>query len=218
MFNPFSAAATAAGIAVNAGSKVIQIVVKRSSKAKLDLNQIRGINPILIHCFISDTNSTVVHPNGRGYKIPYLLNKVAIKNNGRIAAEFCEGYLAIGNKKDKVSWSIPSERVRTSIQPESTKDLDIAAMLYLNPIEFNRANQTFFDTKQYQEIATRLGIPSIISPIQSGIQSAPSLNRHVQPGKYLIEINYLDTEPLRIPIIINSQMDDRGIFLSLADK
>ena len=44
MFNPFSAAATAAGIAVNAGSKVIQNVVKRSSKAKLDLNQIRGIN------------------------------------------------------------------------------------------------------------------------------------------------------------------------------
>ena len=91
-------------------------------------------------------------------------------------------------------------------------------MLYLNPIEFNRSNQTLFDTKQYQEIATRLGIPSIISPIQSGIQSAPSLNRHIQPGKYLIEINYVDTEPLRIPIIINSQMDDRGIFLSLADK
>ena len=35
MFNPFSAAVTAAGFAVNAGSKVIQIVGKRSSKAKL---------------------------------------------------------------------------------------------------------------------------------------------------------------------------------------
>ncbi|MGA8914534.1 MAG: hypothetical protein WB474_00940, partial [Nitrososphaeraceae archaeon] len=66
MFNPFSAAVTAAGFAVNAGSKVIQIVGKRSSKARLDLNHIRGINPILIHCFIEDTNSPVVHPDGRG--------------------------------------------------------------------------------------------------------------------------------------------------------
>ena len=38
MFNPFSAAVSAAGFAVNAGSKVIQIVGKRSSKTRLDLN------------------------------------------------------------------------------------------------------------------------------------------------------------------------------------
>ncbi|MGA9909965.1 MAG: hypothetical protein WBP84_07125, partial [Nitrososphaeraceae archaeon] len=115
MFNPFSAAVSAAGFAVNAGSKVIQIVGKRSSKARLDLNHIRGINPFLIHCFIEDTNSPVVHPDGRGYKIPYLLNRVAIKNNWKLTAEFCEGYIARDNKKDKVSWAVPSEMVRTSI-------------------------------------------------------------------------------------------------------
>lgn len=218
MFNPFSAAVTAAGFAVNAGSKVIQIVGKRSSKAKLDLNYIRGISPILIHCFIADTNSPVVHPDGRGYKIPYLLNRVAIKNNGKISAEFCEGYLAKDNKKDKVAWSVPSERVKTSIQPESTKELEIAAMLYLNPIEFNRVNQTLYDTNQLQEVATQLRIPSIISPTKSGIQSAPSLNRHIQPGSYIIEINYVDPDPLRVQIIINPQMDERGIFITLDDK
>jgi hypothetical protein len=218
MFNPFSAAVTAAGFAVNAGSKVIQIVGKRSSKAKLDLNHIRGISPILIHCFIADTNSPVVHPDGRGYKIPYLLNRVAIKNNGKISAEFCEGYLAKDNKKDKVAWSVPSERVKTSIQPESTKELEIAAMLYLNPIEFNRVNQTLYDTNQLQEVATQLRIPSIISPTKSGIQSAPSLNRHIQPGSYIIEINYVDPDPLRVQIIINPQMDERGIFITLDDK
>jgi hypothetical protein len=218
MFNPFSAAVTAAGFAVNAGSKVIQIVGKRSSKAKLDLNHIRGINPILIHCFIVDTNSPVVHPDGRGYKIPYLLNRVAIKNNGKLPAEFCEGYLAKDNKKDKVSWAVPSERVRTSIQPESTKELEIAAMLYLNPIEFNRVNQTLFDTNQFREVAIQLGMPSIISPTQSGIQIALSLNRRIQPGRYTIEINYVDPDPLRVPIIINPQMDERGIFITLADK
>ena len=96
MFNPISAAVSVAGFAVNAGSKVIQIVGKRSSKAKLDLNHVRGIwRPILIHCFIADTNSPVVHPYGRGYKIPYLLNKVAIINNGKISAEFCEGWQKI---------------------------------------------------------------------------------------------------------------------------
>ena len=51
---------------------------------------------------------------------------MAIKNNGKLPVEFCEGYIARDNKKDKVSWAVPSERVRTSIQPESTKELEIA--------------------------------------------------------------------------------------------
>jgi hypothetical protein len=215
MFNPFSAAVSAAGFAFNAGSKVIQIVGKRSNKAKLVLDPNREINPILIHCFIADTNSSVVHPDGRGYKIPYLVNRVAIKNNGKISAEFCEGYIVKDNRKDRVSWSIPSERVRTSIHPESTKELEVGAILYLNPIEFNRVNQTLFDTKQFQVVARQLGIPSIISPAQSGIQSPPTLNRLIQPGRYLIEVNYTDPDPLRVPIIINPQMDERGIFITL---
>jgi hypothetical protein len=167
---------------------------------------------------MADTNSPVVHPDGRGYKIPYMLNRVAIKNNGKLPAEFCEGCMAKDNKKDKVSWAVPSERVRTSIQPESTKELEIAAMLYLNPIEFNRVNQTLFDTNQFREVGIQLGIPSIISPTQSEFQIALSLNRNIQPGRYTIEINYVDPDPLRVPIIINPQMDERGIFITLADK
>lgn len=52
---------------------------------------------------------------------------------------------------------------------------------YLNPIEFNRVNETFFDT-----------------------------NRLVP---HRIEINYLNADTLRIPVVINPQMDDRGIFI-----
>jgi hypothetical protein len=89
---------------------------------------------------------------------------MVIKNNGNLPAEFCEGYIAKDDRKDKVSWAVPSERVRTSIQPESTKELEIAAMLYLNPIEFNRVNQTLFDTSQYREVVIQLGIISLSLP------------------------------------------------------
>ncbi len=145
--------------------------------------------------FYPDTNSPSIHPEGRGYRIPYLVNRIAIINSGKIAAEYCEGYISKDNKKERVFWSITSGRSRTSIPPESTKELDVGAIVYLNPIEFNRVNQTLYDANQLETLVRERGIPSIISPTTMGIQSPPSLNGLIQPGRYVFEVNYIDSEP-----------------------
>jgi hypothetical protein len=88
-------------------------------------------------------------------------------------------------------------------------------MLYLNPIEFNRINHTVFDTARFVGLVNELSIPAIIFPSEFGVQSPPSLNRTVKTGPYLIEVNYDDEDILKIPIAVNSHMDDVGIFLTL---
>jgi hypothetical protein len=217
MLNALSAAVSSAtGYAVNIGSKVKQLAVKRSNKSKLILNPEMAINPILIHCFIEDIDSGVNHQEGKGYKIPYVLNRVIIKNTGRIAAEYCEGFIVKeDNTRERLAWSGGSESVRIQIFPVSTKELDVCAMLYLNPIEFNRINQTFYDTNRLLTLVNQLGIPGLISPTQSGIQSPPSLNRLIKAASYLVEVNYKSPDILKIPILINSKMDDLGIFITL---
>jgi hypothetical protein len=72
---------------------------------------VTGIHSSLIHSFIEDVNSGVNHLEGKGFKIPYVVNRITIKNSGRVSAEYCEGFFVIGDKRERVSWSHPSERV-----------------------------------------------------------------------------------------------------------
>jgi hypothetical protein len=216
MFQGFSAAVSSATEhVVNIGSKVMYLAGKRSNKAKLILNHEIAISPRLTHCFTEDINSGIDHPEGMGYKFPYILNSVNIKNAGRIAAEYCEGFIVAGNTRERLPWSGISGRARIEIFPGKTMQLDVCAMLYLNPIEFNRINQTFYDSNKLSTLASQWGIPQLISPSELGMQSPPSLNKSIKATPYNVEVNYKSTDMLRIPVLVNSRMDDVGIFMSL---
>lgn len=216
MFNGLSAAVSSAtGHVVNIGSKVKQLAGKKSNKPKLTLNHEIAISPSLMHCFIEDINAGVNHPEGIGYKLPYILNSINVKNAGRVAAEYCEGFIAADNIRERLPWSLTSGRVRIEISPGATMQLDVCAMLYLNPIEFNRINHTFYNINKFSALVSQLGIPQLISPTQLGVQSPPSLNRPIKVAQYVVEVNYKSPDILRIPILVNSKMDDVGIFLAL---
>jgi hypothetical protein len=117
--------------------------------------------------------------------------------------------------RDKLHWSNVIEKLRIIIPAQSTKELDVCAMLYLDPIEFSRINQTLFDANRLVNLANGLQIPAIISPSESGIQGPPSLNRYVETGTYRIEVNYKGTHRLPISIVINSQMDELDAFITV---
>jgi hypothetical protein len=219
MFQGLSAAVSSATEhVVSIGSKVMYLAGKRSKNPKLILNHEIAISPRLIHCFIEDINSGINHPEGIGYKFPYILNSLNIKNAGRIAAEYCEGFLVTGNIRERLPWSGASGRAgraRIEISPGATMQLDVCAMLYLNPIEFNRINRTFYDTDRLSTLVSQLGISQAISPTELGIQSPPSLNKPIRVTQYDIEVNYKSTDMLRMPVLVNSKMNDVGIFISL---
>lgn len=60
-----------------------------------------------------------------------MVNRIIIKNSGRVSAEYCEGFFVIGYKRERVSRSHPSERVRILIPPDSIKKLELCAMITL---------------------------------------------------------------------------------------
>jgi hypothetical protein len=62
---------------------------------------------------------------------------------------------------------------------------------------------------------SQLGISQAISPTELGIQSPPSLNKPIKATQYDIEVNYKSTDMLRMPVLVNSKMNDVGIFISL---
>jgi hypothetical protein len=215
MFYPISAVSAAAGYAKSIGSKVIQLARIIPAKPKLIVNHAMAVNPHLISCFVEDVRLGVNHIDGKGFKIPYMSNKILIKNPGRVPAAYCEASIVEEKKRDKLPWANSSGGTRILIPPQSLKELHVCAMLYLNPIEFNRINQTLFDTARFVNLVNRLSVPAIIIPSELGIQSPPSLNRPVKTGQYLIEVNYKGTDVLKIPIVVHPQMDDVGIFVTL---
>jgi hypothetical protein len=174
-----------------------------------------AINPNLISCFVEDIRLGINHIDGKGFKIPYLLNRIIIKNHGRGPAKFCEATVVEENKRYKLPWANSPGETRILIPSQSSAEIDVCAMLYLNPIEFNRINHTVFDTARFVSLVNELSIPAIIFPSEFGVQSPPSLNKTVKTGPYLIEVNYDDEDILKIPIAVTSHMDDVGIFLTL---
>jgi hypothetical protein len=215
MFDPISAVSAAAGYAKSIGSKVIQLAGIIPAKPKLTVNHEMAVNPHLISCFVEDIRFGVNHIDGKGFKIPYMLNRVIIKNHGRGPAKYCEATVVGENKRYKLPWANSPGETRILIPSQSSGEIDVCAMLYLNPIEFNRINHTLYDTARFVNLVNELSIPAIIFPSELGIQSPPSMNRTVKTGPYLIEVNYDGVDILNIPIDVNSHMDDVGIFVTL---
>ena len=215
MFDPISAVSAAAGYAKNIGSKVIQLAGIIPAKPKLIVNHAMAVNPSLISCFFENIRLGVNHIEGKGFKIPYILNRVIIKNNGRGPAKYCEATVVEKNKRYKLPWANYPGETRILIPSQSSAEIDVCAMLYLNPIEFNRINHTVFDTARFVSLVNEQSIPAIIFPSELGIQSPPSLNMTVKTGLYFIEVNYDGVDILKIPIAVKSHMDDVGIFVTL---
>jgi len=79
LFNPFSAA-------VSSVLKIFNVKIGRKAKPHLILNPTDKIKATIIHCFIEDTDLTFIHPEGTGYKFPYIANRLVIKNKGKSAS------------------------------------------------------------------------------------------------------------------------------------
>ena len=83
MFDPFSAVSAASRYAKSIGSKVIQLAGIIPAKPKLAVDHEMAVHPNLISCFVEDIRFGVNHIGGKGFKIPFVQNRVIIKNHGR---------------------------------------------------------------------------------------------------------------------------------------
>jgi hypothetical protein len=70
------------------------------------------------------------------FKIRYIVNGTAIRNNSRNAAENCEGVLKINSSGEKVCWYLQARRHKITINANSIEYLDICATLDNDPKRF----------------------------------------------------------------------------------
>jgi hypothetical protein len=212
LFDPISAAFSAV-LAVF--SKVFDLGITRKAKPHFILNPTEKIKAVIIHCFIETANTTFIHPEGSGYKIAYIANRLVIKNKGNSAALNCQGYLVKDSSRERIAWSESDERSQSSIPPHSTKELDLCALLFIALDVFNKDNHTSFNETQITELALRLEVPRIISHTKAGFQGSPFVNRRIQTGNYLVEVTCMNADPLTIPIVITDRLARHGIFVHI---
>lgn len=191
MFDPISAAVSTV---LTMFSKVFDVEFGHKAKPRLILNPTDNIKATIIHCFIEDTDVTFIQPEGTGYKIPYIANRLVIKNKGKSAVLNCQGYLIRDSFRERISWSDSDERSQSTIPPHSTKELDLCATLFIAPDIFNKNNHTPFNETQLVELALRLEIPRIISPTEAGFHGSPFMNRQIQTGDYKVEVTSINAD------------------------
>lgn len=190
--------------AFNVATKAYEIYKKSSNKPKLIIDPERSINPTIIHLFVHDNTAPVTFGEESGYKIPYVVNRIGIKNIGKIAADDCHGYLVKDRTQERVSWTIPSDRAEITIYPNTREELELAAVFAPNLDELNIINDTSFTYMESLDLYDRLQLPHVISPTEHGFKSPPSLNRLISRGRYEVLITYKnpEAEPLRHPFDI----------------
>ncbi len=211
MVDPFSAV-------VSTVLKIFSVGIGRKAKPHLILNPTDNIKATIIHCFIETTNTIFIHPEGAGYKIPYIANRLIIKNKGKSAALNCQGYLVRDSSRERIALSESDEHNQSIIPPHSTKELDVCALLFIAPDVFNKDNHTSFNETQLVELALRLEIPRIISPTEAGFHGSPFINRRTQTGDYKVEVTSINADPITIPIVITDRLERHGIFVHIKDK
>lgn len=102
----------------------------RFNRPRLEID--KGQSPLvrLIHlnAYSIKINGAVHH-----YEVPYLVNRLVVRNNGRTAAKNCKATLVIGNVEEKVCWSIPKERYMMTINAGDHEYVDVCAICVKDP-------------------------------------------------------------------------------------
>jgi hypothetical protein len=190
-------AITIAGGVFNITTKVIDITkfLKKEDKPYLILDPERNTRRVAIH----------INNEDRGYKIPYTVYRVYIKNVGQIAAEDCIGYLVQNGDQERVSWNFPENRSSVPIHPGGgRRELEPLAELSFNHDDFNHKNKTNLDERELRNLYHRLQVPALLAPTERGFESPIPRNRIILPGPYQLLVTSITpkTKRLSIPILI----------------
>lgn len=57
----------------------------------------------------------------------YAAYRIIIQNEGRSAAKNCKGYIIVGERKERICWTIPKERPTATINQKDNERLDFCA-------------------------------------------------------------------------------------------
>lgn len=167
---------------------------------RLVLDGQRAITSTGINLFVRDDNSQRIHGDELGFMIPYSVNRLTIRNNGRNAAENCKGSLRIGDFFEKICWSVPAERYTLTLNANSSEFLDVCAIRNDSLALFNEANSLTWNQLPFLEFMNEQ--PQLIAPTEHGWEPI----RIIRPGPTEVLVTGKNCDPMTLNIDITSQV------------
>jgi hypothetical protein len=114
----------ATGIAIFAATVAFQ----RYNRPKLAVEKEYYPEPLPIDLEIYKIDNPLIPHELAEFNVRYMINRVVVRNNGRMAAEDCKGVLMMDGIESKLSWYIPSEIYKMNINPCSLEYLNVCAI------------------------------------------------------------------------------------------
>ena len=99
----------------------------RSPKLSADKTNSPKVVPIELALYNIDENRIPYHL--RQFTVPYNVNRILIRNEGKTAAKNSKGVLKVDDIEYRVCWSVPTERSVATINAHSMEYLDLSAGL-----------------------------------------------------------------------------------------
>lgn len=226
----FVISGAAAGVALYFANRLLD----RYRRPVLNIDKENSPVPRLIDIEVFRTEfQSIIHES----RIPYIVNRIIVKNLGRTAAEGCKGSIVMDGEEEKVCWSIPHERYIITINANDREYLDVCAVLseherdrstwlkeirdrasmipdiegYIDKIDYVPTLESFRIRRETLRVYKSADdIPLIIAPTEEGWLSPPHQNRKMKPGNAQLKITAKNASPIITTIRILERPDGRG--------
>jgi hypothetical protein len=233
-FNPVITV-VAGGIIGGISLFVGHIALDKYRMPHLSVDTERLLEPSTIDLYLCDIKSPYfpaeLREVSRNLKVSYNVNRVTIKNDRRYAAENCKGMLKINNREEKISWHIPTETYKMTVNGDSEEYLDVCAVIAEDSKkaferaqtsmknEFGSSGDVMRTKKEIGEVyKTHEDIPSLISPTENGWSTDLKQNRKISPGNATVVVTAKNMKPsLKHDITIHDKpLDNKGRVISFS--
>lgn len=121
----FAVSGTVAGV----GLFLANLTLDRHRKPKLFIDKTNSPTVVRIDLAIYNIEEKSIPYHLRQFTVPYNVNRILIRNEGRSAAKNSKGVLKVDDIEYRVCWSIPTERSVVTINAHSMEYLDLSAGL-----------------------------------------------------------------------------------------
>lgn len=121
------------------GSSLLDIKRHRQTRPDLQIDSKENPNVTTINLPIYDISKPDLPSDLMDISrldLQYRVNRIKVKNNGNSAAEDCKGLIIQDDREMRVCWSVPSERIKMTINAKSSEYLDLCAFLVDDSMEF----------------------------------------------------------------------------------
>lgn len=148
-------------------------------------------------------------------RVPYVVNRIRVRNTGRTAAENCKAILTYPGFEEKVCWQIPKERYVMTINSRDHEYVDLCAVSQIDPQSLIEQSSQTIPVNITIRILDENDVPNRIAPTENGWECVIKENRVLDFGELLgvVRITAKNAEPVEAEVRLRERPDANQRFV-----